>query len=77
MMYKQRLHITVNDETLQIWPRDEWTKFEIFRILGNNQIGFDYISSELGFAALKFRNTHDFKRVLSILEEKHGVDTKY
>lgn len=77
MIYSKRLHVTINDETLQIWPKDEWSKAEIFRILGNYQIGFDYIATELGFPALKFRNTHDFKRVLTIFEEKCGVDKHY
>lgn len=75
-MFIPRIQITLNNETNEIWPSDDWSRQEIMRILGNSQIEFDYAQTTMGMPALKFRNAKDYRRVLSIIDEKYRLDTK-
>jgi len=75
-MFIPRIQITLNNETNEIWPSDDWSRQEIMRILGNSQIEFDYVQTTMGMPALKFRNAKDYRRVLSIIDEKYRLDTK-
>lgn len=59
---------TVNNESFQIWPLDEYSRTEILRIFGNNQIGFDYIPTTMGMPALKFRSEQEYKQAIRLLE---------
>ncbi|NBO99933.1 MAG: hypothetical protein EBU90_07360 [Proteobacteria bacterium] len=64
----QKPQFTVNDETHQIWPLDEYSRTEILRTFGSNQIGFDYIPTTMGMPALKFRSIQEYKQALRLME---------
>ncbi len=61
---------TINDETFQIWPKDDWSRQELLKIVGSSSINFDMIISDNGKQAFKFGNRLDFKNIMRLIENR-------
>lgn len=58
---------TVDTASAQIWPTDKWSRDLILKVLGNAQIGFDYIPTTMGEPALRFRSNEDYVRATTLI----------
>lgn len=64
----KRPQITLNNNSLEIWPSDKWSREVCYRLLGYYQIGYDYIPTTMGTVALKFRNLESYEQALTIIQ---------
>lgn len=64
----KRIQFTLNESLLEVWPSDRWSRDNCHRLMGNYQLGYDYIPTTMGTSALRFRNLETYEQALTIIK---------